>query len=241
MISFVFPAYNEAENLRRFPAEVFPVFRALGKPFEVVIVDDGSKDDTQAVARGLQETEPAVRVVPHERNMGLGAAVKTGIREARGDLIVTLDSDLTFAPALVQQLLARFERGDVDVVSGSPKLAGFDKDIPAYRVAMSVAATVVYSVALGRRITAVSPILRLYRAADVKALDLKTDGFDINAEILFKLVQRRCRIAEIPAPLTVRIHGESKLVYSREIRRHLKLVATMLRWRVAGLVPAAHP
>src|SRR5436190_130055 len=137
MISFVFPAYNEAENLRRFPAEVFPVFRALGKPFEVVIVDDGSKDDTQAVARGLQETEPAVRVVPHERNMGLGAAVKTGIREARGDLIVTLDSDLTFAPALVQQLLARFERGDVDVVSGSPKLAGFDKNIPAYRVAMS--------------------------------------------------------------------------------------------------------
>jgi dolichol-phosphate mannosyltransferase len=236
MLSFVFPAYNEADNLRRFPAEVFPAFDALREPYEIVVVDDGSRDDTAEVARSLGEP---VRLVPHARNMGLGAAIKTGIAAARGDLIITMDSDLTFAPTLVPALLARFRQGDVDVVCGSPKLAGFAPNIPAYRIGMSKVATLLYSVVLGRRVTAVSPIFRLYRREDVQGLDVKTNGFDINAEILFKLIQAGKRIAEIPAPLTQRLHGESKLVYSKEIQRHLRLLGTMAKWRCAQWVGVA--
>lgn len=231
MLSAIFPAFNEAQSLRRFPDEVLPVFEAIGIPFEILIVDDGSKDETAMVAATLG---PKVRLVSHPKNLGLGAALRTGFASAMGDLVVTLDSDLTFSPQLVPQLLERFHRGDVDVVSGSPKLAGFSKDIPRYRVAISKAASLVYSVLLGQKITAVSPILRLYRRADLIDLPLAATGFDVNAEILFLLIQKGKRIAEVPAPLTQRIHGESKLDYSKEMRRHLKLVRRMASWRIRG-------
>lgn len=228
MISFIFPAYNEAENLRRFPSEVIPVFNRLGEPYEILIVDDGSFDDTAAVARSLNGP---VRLAQHDRNRGLGAAIRTGIREAKGDVLVTMDTDLTFSPALVPSLLERFRRGDADVVSGSPKLAGYGKDIPSYRVLIGKVSTLVYSLLFGRRITAVSPVFRLYRRTDVIDLPLQATGFDINAEILFHLIQRGKRVAEVPAPLTQRVHGESKLNYPREMKRHLRLVWRMIKMR----------
>jgi dolichol-phosphate mannosyltransferase len=229
MISFVFPAFNESENLRRFPTEVIPVFERLGEPYEIVVIDDGSSDDTFAVATSLGGP---VRVVKHEHNKGLGAAIRTGIAESRGDLVITMDTDLTFAPDLVPSLLERFKKGDVDVVSGSPKLAGYGKDIPSYRVAVSFLSTLVYSAIFGRWITAVTPVFRLYKRADLVSLPLQATGFDINAEILFYLVRNGKRVAEVPTMLTNRVHGVSKLDYKKEMKRHLRLVWRMIKMRL---------
>jgi dolichol-phosphate mannosyltransferase len=235
LLSVVIPAWNEAKNLGRYPTELLPVLESLGMPFEVLVVDDGSRDDTARLATGLGEW---ARVVRHDRNMGLAAALRTGFAAARGELIVTLDADLTFAPTLIPKLLERFQVGDVDVVSGSPKLAGYGDDIPSYRVWVSHAATAVYSGLLGQSVTAVSPILRLYRTSDLQHLDLSSAGFEINAEILYCLIRRGKRVAEIPAPLTQRIHGQSSLNYRREMLRHLKLVRRMVNWRLANYLHA---
>lgn len=229
MITFLFPAYNEAENLKRFPTEVFPVFDALGESYEILVIDDGStKDDTLAVAQRLG---PPVRVIVHEVNQGLGAAIRTGIKEAKGDLIITMDADLTFAPSLVSKLLDRFKQGDVDVVSGSPKMAGYDAKIPFYRVAMSYLASFVYTIVIGKWMRDVSPVFRLYKREQLLTLPLQSNRFDINAEILFFLIRDKRRIAEVPTPLTQRIYGESKLNYWLETQRHLKLVWRMLKLR----------
>jgi dolichol-phosphate mannosyltransferase len=229
LLTIVVPAWNEADNLRRYSSELLPVLERLQMPYEVVIVDDGSTDDTRRIAEAMG---PAVRVVSHEQNRGLGAAIRTGFAAARGELVVTLDADLTFSPLLIGQLLERFQRGDVDVVTGSPKLAGYGEDIPSYRIVISRVATLVYSTILGTWVTAVSPIFRLYRRDDLNELDLKSVGFDINAEILFALLKKGKRLAEIPAPLTQRIHGQSRLNYRKEIVRHLRLSARMAAWRL---------
>lgn len=229
LVSFIFPAFNEAENLKRFPTEVFPVFDALGETYEIIVIDDGSSDNTAEVAIGLGGP---VRLVKHEANRGLGAAVRTGISSARGDLVVTMDTDLTFAPTLVPALLERFKKGDVDAVSGSPKMASLNKDIPFYRIAVSYIATFVYAIVIGRWMRDISPIFRLYKREHLLQLPLATNRFEINAEILFHLVRQQRKIAEMPAPLTVRIHGESKLDYRKEIIRHLKLVWRMILMRL---------
>ncbi len=231
MISFVFPAFNEEENLKRFNTEVVPVFDALGEPYEIVIVDDGSRDGTYNTARSIRGP---VRVVPHDKNRGLGAAVRTGIDEARGDLVITMDTDLTFAPSDVPLLLARFREGDVDVVSGSPKLAGFGEDIPSYRIFISSLATWAYRLVMGANVTAISPIFRLYRKSHLDQIVLRGTGFDINAEILFSLIRNGSRVAEVPTMLTQRIHGESKLNYRREMARHASLLLRMVRMRLFG-------
>ena len=229
MISFIFPAFNEAENLKRFPQEVIPVFNALGEEYEILIIDDGSRDNTAQVAAGL----PApVKLIRHEKNMGMGAAIRTGIQAARGELVITMDTDLTFAPELVARLLERFKQGDVDVVSGSPKMAGYDQDIPKYRVAISYLASLIYAAVLGAYVRDVSPIFRLYKREQLLQLPLLTSRFDINAEILFFLIQDHRKIVEVPAPLTQRIHGESKLDYKKEIIRHLRLIWRMLKLRL---------
>ncbi|MFH1292180.1 MAG: glycosyltransferase family 2 protein [bacterium] len=229
MISFIFPVYNEAENLKRFPSEVIPVFNTLGELYEIILVDDGSSDNSAEVAEGLAGP---VRLVRHEHNKGMGAAIKTGIQAAKGDLVITMDTDLTFAPDLVPGMLERFKKGDVDVVSGSPKMAGYDKSVPLFRVAISYLASMVYAFVLGARVKDVSPIFRLYKREQLLTLPLETNRFDINAEILFFLIRDKRKIVEIPAPLTVRIHGESKLDYKKEILRHLKLVTRMIRLRL---------
>lgn len=232
MITFAFPAFNEAESLKRFPTEVIPVFDGLGEAYEILVVDDGSTDDTAEVARSLG---PKVRLVQHDRNRGLGAAVRTALKEAKGDLLVTMDADLTFAPPLVPVLLERFRKGDVDVVCGSPKLAGYGKDIPSYRLFVSHVASLVYRVVLGARLSTVTPIFRLYKREQLLSLPLQATGFDINAEILFYLVRAGRKIAEVPAALTQRIHGESKLEYRKEMKRHLRLLKRMVMLRLKGL------
>jgi dolichol-phosphate mannosyltransferase len=229
MISFAFPAFNEAENIQRFPYEVLPVFNDLNEPYEVLIIDDGSTDKTAELARSLGGP---VRVISHDRNRGLGAAIRTAIREARGEILITMDTDLTFAPSLVRALLDRYKQGDVDVVCGSPKLAGYGKDIPSYRLFVSHIAGLIYRFVLGAKVTSVTPIFRLYRREQLLNLPLQATGFDINAEILFYLVRDYRRIAEVPAPLTQRIHGESKLEYRKEMKRHLRLLKRMMLLRL---------
>lgn len=231
MITFAFPAFNEADNLRRFPSEVIPVFNDFDEPYEILVIDDGSTDKTAEVARSLGGP---VRLIQHDRNRGLGVAVRTAIREAKGDVLITMDTDLTFAPALVSTLLKRFKRGDVDVVCGSPKLAGYGKDIPSYRLVVSHLAGLVYRLVLGAKVSAMTPIFRLYKREQLLGLPLRATGFDINAEILFYLIRDGRKIAEVPAPLTQRIHGESKLEYRKEMKRHLRLLKRMILLRVRG-------
>ncbi len=232
MITFAFPAFNEADNLKRFPSEVLPVFDQLGEAYEVLIVDDGSTDRTAEVVRGLG---PHVRLVQHDRNRGLGTAVRTAIKEAKGDLLITMDADLTFAPSLVHALLERFRKGDVDVVCGSPKLAGYGKDIPSYRLFVSHVAAIVYRVVLGANVSTITPIFRVYKREQLLDLPLQATGFDINAEILFYLVRAGRRIAEVPALLTQRVYGESKLEYRKEMKRHIRLLKRMILLRIKGI------
>mgnify|MGYP001585297750 CR=1 FL=1 len=232
-LSVVIPCCNEEQNVPRFAGELWPVLENSGLDFEVVIVDDGSKDQT------IQEVEklnkPQIKLVKHEVNKGLGAALRTGINAATGELLIMLDADLTFHPKLIPNLLAaRLNHPDADFVIGSPNLGGYGKDIPAWRLAISKFANFVYRVLLGKPITSINQIFRLYKTEQLKQLNLTSVGFDINAEILFKLVFKGNKFVEIPAELTNRLYGVSKLNYAREIRRHIALMAKIIKWKIFG-------
>jgi len=239
-LSVLVPFKDESDNLARYPRELLPALNDLGLHWELVLVDDGSGDDSLAVARGLARLCREAQVVVHDVNRGLGAAIRSGIAAATGDVILTLDADLTFHPSLVAALVERYRVGDVDLVLGSPMLAGFE-GVPWYRIALSRVANLVYQAALRRRLTAVTPIFRLYRAALLAGLEIESDGFEINAELLAKLLARGARVAEVPATLTSRLHGESKLVTSREIRNHLRLLGRLRRWRAEAQVGVDPP
>lgn len=232
-LSVVVPCCNEEQNVPRFATELWPFLEQSGLDFEVVIVDDGSKDATVAEVEKLNK--PQIKLVRHEVNRGLGAAVRTGINAASGDLLIILDADLTFHPKLIQNLLdARQKHPEADFVIGSPNLGGYGKDIPAWRLWISKLANFVYQLLLGKQITSINQIFRLYKTEQLKQLSLTSVGFDINAEILFKLVFKGKSFTEVPAELTSRIYGVSKLNYVREIRRHIVLIMKIIKWKLFG-------
>lgn len=228
-LSVIIPCFNEEENVRRFAPELLPVLDGLAIESEVVLVDDGSVDGTAREIKNIRD--PRIRLVAHEKNQGLSAAMRTGIAAATGDLIVFLDSDLTFHPKLIPQLISAFEAGHVDFVIGSPKLGGYGKDIPAYRLFVSKVANWVYALLLGKPVTSINQILRLYKTPQLKELHLTSRGYEINAEILFKLVFKGRTFVEVPAELTARQFGVSKLNYMREFRRHAVLLLKIIWWK----------
>lgn len=231
-LSVILPCYNEEENVKRIPAELIPVLKETGMDYEIIVVDDGCADNTASAAQSLNI--PQLKIVRHQKNKGLGEAIKTGFANAGGDLTITLDTDFTFHPRLIIPLLERFKKNDVDLVIGSPELAGIYENVPFYRLIISKCANLIYRFLFNKPVTAISQILRVYKTEDIKDLKINATGFDVFAEILFKLVVvRQKRFAEIPAPLTVRIYGVSKLNYKKEIIKHAKLVLKIIWWKIS--------
>jgi len=117
-ISLVIPVYNEEPNLPPLAGEIRQTMQALGRPYEVLLVDDGSTDGSLATMTRLATQDPAVRVIRQARNAGQSAALDAGFRHARGAIVVTLDADLQNDPADIPLLLARLEGGAGSGASG---------------------------------------------------------------------------------------------------------------------------
>lgn len=231
-LSVVVPCYNEEDNIKRFEDELIGELVQLGMPFEIVAVDDGSTDATLELLVGMAERFDNFRVVSHKENSGLGAAIRTGIGAAKGEWLVTIDADLTFHPKQIKLLVERMKCQDVDCVIGDPKANGYSKDIPFYRIAISNIGSLIYRLAIGRNVSSVTPIFRLYKTEQLTKLALSTTGFGINAEILSKLIIDKRATAEIPVVLTNRQFGYSKLDNIKEMRRQLYLASKIVLWRL---------
>ena len=117
-LSVVLPVYNEADSLPKLIPELSAVLREVGRPYEIVAVDDGSSDDSVAVLGHLQADEPGLRIVEFRRNFGQTAAFAAGFDYSRGAVIVTMDADGQNDPADIPRLLEVLEEGDYDLVSG---------------------------------------------------------------------------------------------------------------------------
>lgn len=123
-LSIVIPAYNEQERLRRFVPGIVDFLRAKGQPFEIIVVNDGSRDETAHVARELSKKFPMLRLVDLNPNRGKGGAVKAGMLDARGQYVLFTDADQSTPIAEVDKLLPKMEREGYDMAIGSRSMPG---------------------------------------------------------------------------------------------------------------------
>jgi glycosyltransferase involved in cell wall biosynthesis len=194
-----------------------------------VIVDDGSADGTAAAAAALAAARADTRVVRLSPGRGLGGALREGFAAARGAWIAVLDADLTFAPAVIKDMLALARSEDADLVAGSPYLRPGDMGgVPWARRLPSLMMNALYRGLFGMALTAYTPMFRLYRAEKLRALELRSDGFEISAEIAARARLGNWRVVEVPAALQTRTEGVSKLRRWRELSSHLRLIARLL-------------
>jgi dolichol-phosphate mannosyltransferase len=239
-LSLVIPCFNEASNGDVLATELWPVVDRLrgDRSLEVIFVDDGSTDGTGDLLERRFGADPDVRVVRHRQNRGLGAALRTGFAQARGDVIVTTDSDATYPFTLILPLLALLGPG-VDLVTAScyhPD-GGVDQ-VPGYRIFFSRSASLLYRVLLDRRVHTYTCLFRAYRRSVIERAGCDSDGFLAVTELMANALLQGYVVRELPCVLRVRRYGQSKARLVRIIGAHLRFQAQLLRQRLGGVIGA---
>src|SRR4029077_10824008 len=183
-LSYFFPAHNEEANLEGLVAEALEALPALAETFEIIAVDDGSKDRTPAIADELAVRHPGtVRVVHHPTNLGYGAALRSGFQAARYDLVAFTDGDRQFKVADVGRLAARLAEGDApDVVAGY-RIKRAD---PLVRTIYARAYRLANRLFFGLRVRDVDCACKLVRRAALQGLRVESSGAFFSAEMLIK-------------------------------------------------------
>jgi glycosyltransferase involved in cell wall biosynthesis len=216
-ISVVLPVYNEEESLPRLHAALSAVLAEYGRPYEILFVDDGSRDGSFAVLGALQASDPHVRVVRLRRNFGQTAAMSAAFRYARGRIIIPMDADLQNDPADIPRLVAKLEEG-YDVVSGW-RVDRQDHFIS--RRMPSIFANWLIGRVTGVRLHDYGCSLKAYRAEIVKNVHLYGE---MHRFIPALASWYGSRIAELPVTHHPRRFGKTKYGISRTFRVILDLI-----------------
>ena len=202
-LSWFFPAHNEEANLRGLVDEALATLPSLAATFEVVIVDDGSRDATPRIADELAAADPRVRAVHHPRNLGYGAALRTGFGAARHDLIAFTDGDRQFRVADIGRLTARFTQGGADVVVGY-RIKRAD---PLVRTLYAKAYRLANRIFFGLRVTDVDCACKLFRRDALRGINVESGGAFFSAELLIKLRASGRSVVEVGVPHYPRTAG----------------------------------
>ncbi len=203
MISVVCPFYNEESIIGASVRLMLSNLGAMAEDWELIVVDDGSRDGSRRAVEEIAAAEPRLRVIGYSFNRGRGYAIRTGAREARGEILVTTEIDSSWGNDIVARLVAEMRRRpEIDIVIASPHLPGGDyRNVPAHRVFFSTFGNWIIRSGLTYDITMNTGMTRCYRREKFLALPLDEDEKEMHLEVIAKAIAFNYRICEIPAVL----------------------------------------
>jgi len=212
VVSVLVPAYNEGPTLAR----VFERLAAVPLTLEVVAVNDGSTDDTGRQLDALAAGGRIHRVIHHPENRGKGAAIRTAIAAATGDVIVVQDADLEYDPGEFPQLIGPILDGRADAVYGSRFLGGPHRVLFFWHSVGNTVLTLLSNMLTDLNLTDMETCYKMVRADLMKRLPLTSDRFGFEPEITARLAQAKARIYEMPISYSGRTYAEGKKINWRD-------------------------
>lgn len=217
-LSVIMPCYNEKNTINKIVDEVFKV--SLGNTkIELIIVDDGSKDGTRDMLKKLAEKNSSIKLIFQEKNEGKGAALKKGILESSGDVVVIQDADLEYDPQEYKRLIYPMERGHADVVYGSRFIGGEPHRIIYYRNQIANKFLTFLSNAFtGLNLTDMETCYKMFRGDLVRELakNLKAKRFGFEPEITARVAKSGARVYEVGISYYGRSKEEGKKIGYRD-------------------------
>ena len=185
-VTIIVPCFNEQDSLPGLASRLNALVQAGNLHWQVIFVDDGSKDNTGRLLSGIAVTHSWAQVIHHENNRGLGAALRTGFAASRSPIICTVDSDCTNPQERLPELIQALNPGS-DIATASPWHPDVQAgEVPWHRKLMSQAASVLYGLVLGRRIYTFTSMFRAYRQSVIESVRFESNGFPAVTEILVK-------------------------------------------------------
>ncbi len=218
-LSILIPVFNEAPTITAIVERV----QAAPLEKEIVLVNDASSDGTYSIVDAL--ASPAMKVIHHPINHGKGAAIRTGLEAASGDVIVIQDADLEYDPSDFSRLLAPIAAGQADVVYGVRSL---ESQTPIMRFGNNFV-TFVTNVLYGARVKDMETCYKMMRREIALSLDLECRRFDVEAEITAKLLRAGYTIHEVPIRYTARY--ENKKLSPADGLPALKALWKFRKWK----------
>lgn len=234
-VSVVVPCFNEELLVPHLKNTLDEVRQKLSARYDVefLIVDDGSTDGTWARLNRTFTDRPNVRLVRHAVNQGVAAAILTGIQSAHSEVVCSMDSDCSYDPLKLAEMIPLLEPG-VDLVTASPYHPGGGvKNVPEWRLGLSKGCAWMYRRILNTKLHTYTSCFRVYRRSTVSAIPVKNGRFLGVAELIGRLDLAGKKVVEFPAVLETRLIGRSKLKTVRTVLGHLGLMfgLTVDRWR----------
>jgi dolichol-phosphate mannosyltransferase len=230
----ILPAFNEAPNVPPLIEAIIAVQQQSDRDLTVLVIDDGSTDNTAEVVQSLQVRFSSIQLLQHHENRGLGAGIRSGLAYAHEHGFTTaivMDADLSHNPQDLPAFWAALDNG-ADLVVGSRYIGGGGmKDVPWWRRTISNVGNRVGRHILGVSIRDMTSGFRGFRVATAGSLSLEEDGYGIQLEAVVKAAAAHLCIVEVPIILKLRRFGSSKMLYNAVFwRNYLFLFWRALHW-----------
>jgi polysaccharide deacetylase family protein (PEP-CTERM system associated) len=225
-VTLVIPCYNEESSLPYMHRTMQHLRYTLTKKWDlkILFVDDRSCDNTYEVLQSLFGNDSDISIIRHERNMGVSAAILTGINAANTEIVASIDCDCSYDPIELQNMLPLMTK-DVAMVTASPYHPdGKVSNVPRWRLILSHTLSMMYRRLLKQNLSTWTSCFRIYRKLQILDLPLEENGFLGTAELAAQLSLHGRKIVEHPATLEVRLFGFSKMKTISTIFSHLRLL-----------------
>lgn len=222
-LSVIIPVYNEVESIQVILKRVQETKLAS----EIIIVDDGSKDGTRDVLKTL-DGKKGVRIILHKHNKGKGAAVRTGLAAAKGDILLIQDADLEYDPRDYAQLLVPITEGLADVVYGSRFLGRAHRVTMFWHLVANKMLTLMTNVLYNTILTDMETGYKVFRREVLDGLVLHANSFDFEPEFTAKILKRKYRIFEVPITFNPRDYAQGKKI---KLHDAFEAVWTLIKYR----------
>jgi len=206
-LTVIIPIFNEVKTIQMILARV----QATGMADEIILVDDGSSDGTRAVLAEL-DGKQGIKVILHEKNQGKGAAVRTGIQAARGDVILIQDADLEYDPRDYPVLLKPIQEGLANVVYGSRFLGGPRRVTMFWHMLANQLLTLATNLLYNTILSDMETGYKVFRSKVVEGMKLRANRFDFEPEFTAKILKRKEHIYEVPISFNPRDYAEGKKI-----------------------------
>jgi glycosyltransferase involved in cell wall biosynthesis len=224
LLSVIMPCYNEAQTL---PA-IMQKVHAIDLDKEIIAVDDHSADETLAVLEREALACPRLRVIRHPHNRGKGAAVRSGLAHARGQIVIVQDADLEYDPEDYYELVRPIADGRVDVVFGS-RFSGRHTGMYFWNAVGNKGLTFLTNMLFNCWISDMETCYKVMRTDIMRSLDLESNDFRIEPEITAKVLRQGHRIYEVPVSYLGRTYEEGKKMKPSQ---GFYAIAALLRYRL---------
>jgi glycosyltransferase involved in cell wall biosynthesis len=237
LVSLVVPAFNESAIVEKNLAVICAYMDSISDEYrwELILVNDGSADETGKLAEAFARTRANVRVLHHRINLGMGQAFRTAFGQCDGDYVVTLDLDLTYSTEHIGAMLSHLRATNANVVVASPYMNGGRlSNVPPLRRTLSIWANRFLSIAARGHLSTLTGMVRAYDGRFLRTLDLRAQGAEVNPEIIYKSKLLSARISEIPGHLNWGVQRAERV--ARQSKINMRMVRHMLAVMLSGFL-----